>query len=270
MPWANLDQISITFSEPVEQSDGDELDANDFTIIGVNVADYAARLSSFLYNDVTHTATISFNQPIGPDKLLIFVDRDDVFDAGGNPLAADLTFRLDVLPGDADRSGAVLGNDVGQVRLKQFSLITGGVPSANYSIFHDIDGSGGILGNDVGTTRLRQFSVLPVGEPMPPEAGTALSVAAIDDVFERFDAVPGRTRIGPRPLSRAAWDLIGAIPKYGRLLLNVSDQKTARVPYRSEQFELDERKTEPDSWLVDFDNGQLRTAELGRLTSSLR
>jgi photosystem II stability/assembly factor-like uncharacterized protein len=264
LPWANLDQISITFSEPVEQTDGDDLDATNISIVGVNVPDYAVQLSGVFYNDTTHTATISFNQPIGPDKLLVFVDRDDVLDAGGNPLSADLSFRIDVLPGDADRSGAVLGNDVGQVRLKQFSLISGGVPSANYSIFHDIDGSGAILGNDVGTTRLRQFSVLPAGEPVPPAESAALSVRAIDSAFERFDTLPNRSRFVTRPPLRTAWDLAARSRKQDKLLLDISDYKIPPVPDRMERLALGERKSD-DSWLADINNSLPRVAELDRV-----
>jgi len=63
---------------------------------------------------------------------------------------------------------------VAEIRNRQFQSISGGVPSANYSIFDDLDGNGVILGSDVGAAQNRQFTQLPAGEPAAPGAGAGI------------------------------------------------------------------------------------------------
>jgi nitrous oxidase accessory protein NosD len=176
LPWTNINQVMITFSEDVVVGMGD------LVLHGVNTADYTSLINSFSYNPGTRTATWGLSSDLLKDKFLAILS-DNVKDTAGNALDGDWTnggdsypsgngsasgnlqFRFNVLPGDADRSGAVLGSDVGEVRNRQFQAISGGVPSANYTIFDDLDGSGAILGSDVGAARNRQFDTLPGGEP---------------------------------------------------------------------------------------------------------
>jgi hypothetical protein len=189
LPWTNLNRVSVTFTNAIEKAGGGTLTADDFDLVGVNQADYNTLVTGFSYNAATRTATFTFSQAIPADKLLVHIDAGGVQDAAGHVQLGQYDFRFDVLPGDADRTGAVLGSDVGQVRLKQFAQLM----DANYSIFHDIDGSGAILGNDVGLARLRQFDQLPDGEPMAPAAAAALSAAAFERAFDDW-APPPRDR----------------------------------------------------------------------------
>jgi hypothetical protein len=70
-------------------------------------------------------------------------------------------FRFNVLPGDVDQSGTVLGTDVGKTR-SHLNTSAGGV---GYVAYQDVDGSGMILGTDVGKVRAKLNVTLPVGEP---------------------------------------------------------------------------------------------------------
>ena len=62
LPWVNVDRISIAFSGDVNVSQGD------LAVRGVDVPQYAS--SAFTYDAGTFTATWSFEEPIGADKLL--------------------------------------------------------------------------------------------------------------------------------------------------------------------------------------------------------
>jgi hypothetical protein len=88
----------------------------------------------------------------------------DSFPSGdGNP-GGDFAFRLNVLPGDVNRTGNIFGNDVTLTRNAQGSTPGDGI----YSIFRDVNGSSTIFGNDVTLVRNRQGIELPTGEPVAP------------------------------------------------------------------------------------------------------
>ena len=188
LPWTNLDGVSVRFSEDVN------IDAGDLVLRGVRTAVYQIPgVRAFVYDPATFTATWVFNTVgFGPEKLLIDVDGDagaGVTDAAGNlldgegtnPVApavsgdtfpsgdgtpgGDFLFRLNVLPGDVNRSGgSVIGSDVTLVRNSQ-NFSPG---SSGYSIFRDVNGSASILGSDVTAVRNRQGLRLPAGEPSVP------------------------------------------------------------------------------------------------------
>ncbi|MFO0789325.1 MAG: right-handed parallel beta-helix repeat-containing protein [Pirellulales bacterium] len=185
LPWVNVNKLVITFSEDVIVSQGDLI------LRGVNTADYTSLINGFSYNAPTRTATWMLSSNLPVDKYLAVLS-DNVKDAAGNALDGNWTnggdsypsgngtaggrleFRFNVVPGDANRSGDVQGSDVGEIRLKQFQSISGGVPSGGYSIYHDLDGNGVILGSDVGAAQTRQFTSLPAGEPTPPMGSGAV------------------------------------------------------------------------------------------------
>ena len=183
LTWVNLDQVSLVFSEDVDVAVGD------LAIAGVNVPGYA--ITGFGYNSTTHTATWTLGSVIGPDKLVIALP-DTVQDAAGNALDGEWTnvvstqsgdgtaggafrYRANVLPGDIDSSGIVLGNDVTLVRLAQFTPPT----SPTYPVRRDVNGTGSILGSDVTLTRNGQFTFLPAAEPVAP-LGSATADGDVD------------------------------------------------------------------------------------------
>ena len=169
LPWINIDQLRIVFSEEVN------VDLSDISLAGVNLPDYSGQVDNFAYDSQSTSATVSLSEPIAADKLLLEIGAETVADLVGNALATDYQTRFDVLPGDTSRDGVVLGSDVGQVRSRQFEHTTNGTPTTNYSPYYDVDGSGVILGSDVGQTRIRQFTTLPTDEPASLIPQAALS-----------------------------------------------------------------------------------------------
>jgi hypothetical protein len=195
LPWININEVHVTFSEAVV------LGANPISLHGVNVANYGGTVS---YNAATFTATLLLPTSIGADKVVLHVN-DTVEDTSGNNLdgewtngtsnfpsgngteGADFNFRFNVLPGDATRNGTltgptdgVLGSDVIKVRNSQF-LTTA---DSKYSVFDDMNGSGNVSGTDVIATRNRQFTGLPAGTPVAPAAaGASLIGDLVDSVF---------------------------------------------------------------------------------------
>lgn len=180
LPWTNLDQILVRFNENVS------VQQNDLGIIGVNVPAYA--VSAFTYDPATFTAAWTLSTPILNDKLMLNLDgttANRVVDIAGNGLdgewltgitafpsgngiaGGNFLFRMNVLPGDVNRSGAsVVGSDVTLVRNAQnFSPGTTG-----YSPFYDVNGNGQILGSDVTLVRNNQGLSLPTTEPVVPQS----------------------------------------------------------------------------------------------------
>ncbi len=199
LPWVNIDQLHIRFSEDVT------IDATDLSLPGVNVTNYkfvqfdydaAAQQASWLLDLTTQPEGF---RGIGADKLRIDL-ADTVHDAAGKALdgdwvnpadvtdlngsvypsgdglaGGDFQFRFDVLPGNTDLGKVtpdVRPNDTKLVRKAQF-LVAG---DADYDIFLDVNGSGAILGNDVVLVRNRKSTALPTTEP-----AALLSVEPIND-----------------------------------------------------------------------------------------
>ena len=191
LPWVNLDRISIRFSDAVNVA------ADDLSVWGINVPNYVtARGFAFAYDTATSTAswTLLNGAFFDTDKILLDLDADpgtgvtdtsgvpldgewtnpaaagststtDTFPSGDSNPGGDFRFRLNVLPGDVNRSGGILGNDVTFVRNAQGFAPGTGLYDTPYL---DVNGSGGILGNDVTFVRNRQGFTLPAGEPAPP------------------------------------------------------------------------------------------------------
>ena len=180
LPWTNLNQIAVRFSENVV------VQQNDLQVRGVNRATYA--INNFVYDNVSFTATWTLAGAVANDKLLIDLDGDaaagvadglnllmdgewtgvaDTFPSGDGTAGGDFRFQLNVLPGDVDRSGGGVNSaDVVQTRNRQLTSTTvlGTAPNT-YSVFHDVNGSGGINSQDVILVRNRQLRRLPAANP---------------------------------------------------------------------------------------------------------
>ena len=192
LPWDNLDTISIRFSEEVL------VDFSDLQIRGVVVPNYTLDPASFRYDADTRTATwrLAGNARFRADRIILDLDGDSpngVRDAEGNMLdgewqnppasqsqgggdrypsgdgtpGGDFRFRVDILPGDADRNfERVNANDVALVRSRQNRTATETPPAGvqPYSPFVDLNGDGRINAVDVATVRARQNTSLPATE----------------------------------------------------------------------------------------------------------
>jgi hypothetical protein len=179
LPWINLNQVSITFSSDVTVAQ------RHLSVRGVTVPSYP--VTSFAYNSTTHTATWTLGRDIPADKLLLDLDGDAAtagvsgggimldgdwatggnFPSGNGAAGGDFRFRLNVLPGDVDRSGSVLANDFSDVKKKFFASTAAPGPAGagQYSVLHDVDGSGSILANDFSEVKKRFFNALPGPDP---------------------------------------------------------------------------------------------------------
>lgn len=188
LPWTNLNQVSIQFTEPVT------VPAASLAIRGVNVPNYVVGAPT--YNAVTMTATWQLGSVVTADKLLLdlaatvtdgtnaldgeWTTGADTYPSGNGTAGGNFRFRMNVLPGDVNRSGGeVDGADVIQVRNRQFTDTgTPGTPPNLYTAFHDVNGNGLVDGQDVILVRNRQFTALPAGEPSATAAARTASFSA--------------------------------------------------------------------------------------------
>ena len=96
LPWVNIDQIKVVFSEGVV------VDQSDLKLSGVNLTDYAFKPDlpnglpndGFVYDPATLTATWTLTGPINSDKLMIRLDATSsnaIKDIAGNVTASGQT-----------------------------------------------------------------------------------------------------------------------------------------------------------------------------------
>ncbi len=160
LPWSNMNQVKITFSEDVVVS------RNSLTLQGTNVANY--RFRRFAYDAKTFTATWTLRRRLRADDLQITLS-DTVTDRQGNQLdgewidgvsaflngtgdgvpGGDFKFRFSVLPGDVDQSGSLDDQDLAAVIASRNTEVGDG----DYTIFSDVDGSGEIVRRDARIVR---------------------------------------------------------------------------------------------------------------------
>jgi hypothetical protein len=191
--WDSVDRISIRFDSGVS------VQQSDLAVRGVNTPSYA--VNAFAYDTETKTATWTLARPLGRDKVLLDLDgdtADGVAPAGTTPGAAvplldgewsngvgaypsgngtvggDFEFRLNVLPGDVDRSARVNALDLWEVRRRLFtSAASPGAGGSRYSVFHDLNGDGRIDSRDLARVRRAQLQFLPAGEPSGSDSPAA-------------------------------------------------------------------------------------------------
>jgi hypothetical protein len=161
LPWAGLDLFRLQLSEPVTV--GDPLAS--VQIGGVAQAGYTPTAAT--YDPATRRLSWRLAGPVGAERLSIAVPAGAVQDVAGNPLANG-PFRLNVLPGDVDRSGAVDASDLVRVR-----NAGGSSPSApQYSPFFDVDGDAQVNAADL--VRVRNAG----GTALPPTPSASVEVAS--------------------------------------------------------------------------------------------
>jgi hypothetical protein len=191
LPWNNVDQICITFSEDVVVT------AADLSVSGVNTT--ARAFSGFSYDPNTCTATWTLAAPITKDKLMLDLDADgmapaksvataevldgawidsqNTFPSGNGQGGSDFEFRFHALPGDANASNGVSTPDGLFVR----QAIGKNAGDTGYNIRYDIDGSGGITTDDFNAVCAQLGSLLPSGNPagMTDDAPTTSGISDV-------------------------------------------------------------------------------------------
>ena len=194
LPWGNINQIKVVFSENVT------IDQSDLLLTGVNVPSYTVSSGTFTYDPSTFTATWTLPQPIGPDKLMLALNADGsdpIEDAAGDRLDGEWTnptspadtggstypsgdgvaggnfdFRFNVLPGDATQDGTVNVADMNKVLTN--------VNSTGMSRGQgDVTGDGAVDVSDLNVVLTNYNQSLPSGTPATGAFPAAdLSVAA--------------------------------------------------------------------------------------------
>ena len=237
LPWVNVDQVSITFTDDVQ------VDAGDLRVRGLNVASYALDAGAFTYDPATHTATwrLAAGAAFGNDRIVIDLDADspdgvhapgidgefldgewdnpvgeaaggDTWPSGDGTAGGDFRFKFNVLPGDVDRNGTVLANDASDVKRRFFTTPANpGSGASAYSAFHDTDGSGSILANDFSNVKRRFFNRLP-----PPA----------DTLLYSFETGPEGFAPNGFPVPTVAVDTVGATDGVQSLRFSMSQPQT--------------------------------------------
>jgi hypothetical protein len=253
LPWGNINQIKVVFSENVV------VDQSDLALSGVNVSQYDIAGSTFAYDPTTFTATWTLPQAIGPDKLLLALNADgsnSIEDSAGNRLDGEWTnptsttqptsstypsgngtvggnfdFRLNVLPGDATLDGSVTAADLGRL-LANFN------GSGTYTSSQgDFNGDGKVTAADLGTLLADFNKSLPSGEPVAGSFPASISLAttvmpmAVSNA-SAISIAPVTTVATPATSAGAGTDNVGAIAHGpGADLKAATAQKLGHVPF---------------------------------------
>ncbi|HEX3655624.1 MAG TPA: choice-of-anchor tandem repeat GloVer-containing protein [Pirellulales bacterium] len=161
IPWTNVTQISIGFSEFVNVSQD--------SLTLYNSANTVVPTSGFSYNSTTNVATWQFSTALVANKYVINLAADSVTDANGIELdgawttgvstfaagsgdgtpGSDFNFYFDVLPGDVNASGTVTNGDVLLTKLQVGAVSN----SSNYQL--DVNGAANITNSDVLLAKLQ-------------------------------------------------------------------------------------------------------------------
>ncbi len=167
LPWTNLDQITVRFSEDVD------VDSGDLRLWGLSISDYvgAGQVSGFAYDSATQTAVWTLAESLDLDRLQIGIDGS-VDDLVGNRLInANFNMSAEVHPGSTGvrpiltRFGAVVGD-------------------ARYQIMSDLNGDGQITLLDVLAARRGSQTDLPVGSPGPASTGAQAPSALVQNTAQ--------------------------------------------------------------------------------------
>ena len=180
VPWLNVDQISIQFSEDVQ------VQQDDLVITGVNQTAYGT--ATFAYDPDSHVAIWTLGTPIRNDIITLELDGTSeagVTDLAGNPLQGncsegggdgsggegeggnpgrDHCEAIAILTGDATRDGRVNALDLADVRRRLNTRATdssSGTGNNRYSVFSDVNADGVINALDLALVRQRLNTQLP-------------------------------------------------------------------------------------------------------------
>jgi hypothetical protein len=177
LPWSNVNQVSVRFDRPVSVS------VSNLSVTGAGGVVYP--FSGFVYNAPARTAVWTLNRLVPSDRVLLDLDAGPggvnaagvaldgewadgarAFPSGDGAPGGDFQFRINVVPGDANRNGNVSPTDFGSVRSAVGrSTADVGVAPRNYTVFRDVNGSGSVSPTDIGTVRANMGRALP-----PPPA----------------------------------------------------------------------------------------------------
>jgi hypothetical protein len=223
LPWGNINQIKVVFSENVM------VDPSDLLLAGVNTTAYNVSGATFDYDSTTCTATWTLPQALGPDKLLLALNADGsdpIKDSAGNRLDGEWTnptsttdtggsafpsgngtaggnflFRFNALPGDATSDGYVTAADLGRL-LANFNG-----PGTYTASQGDFTGDGKVTAADLGVLLADFNRTLPQPEPVPVPfpTGDSLTPAVVPTAISVSSHLattqPAYLLSGPQPIA---------------------------------------------------------------------
>ncbi|MGN6134150.1 MAG: dockerin type I domain-containing protein, partial [Aureliella sp.] len=125
-----------------------------------------------------------------------WVDGVSSFASGDGTAGGNFNFQFQVLPGDVNRSGAVLSGDA-NLAFAAINAFTDGTsafsaPNGNtYTIFKDLNGSGTITSADASLAFARlgfPANVIPAGTPgsLSGSSSASSSVDSVDSILSQF------------------------------------------------------------------------------------
>ncbi|HZN66574.1 MAG TPA: PA14 domain-containing protein [Tepidisphaeraceae bacterium] len=154
LPWTNINRVSFKFggTAPVTVAQDD--------LAWVSGANITYAVTNFAYDPITRVATWTLDKPLAnftstnrqtADKVNFALDGDA---GGANIAGGDYRFRLNVVPGDANRNGNVSPTDYGSVRsgIGRNTVEEGTAPT-NYTVFKDVNANGNVSPTDIGVVR---------------------------------------------------------------------------------------------------------------------
>jgi len=189
LPWTNLNQVRIRFSEDVVASAAS---------LSVNAAVGSYAVTAYSYEPATFTGVWTLNNIPANDKLRVrlagvtdlagnaldgeWTDNTTSYPSGNGSAGGAFAMTLNVLAGDVNGDGFVLGNDGNAVRARLASEAGTG----NYLLQADINGDGFVLGNDGNAVRARLASILTPA-PLAPLALSAQAPTATQVTLNWID-----------------------------------------------------------------------------------
>ncbi|HEY5315540.1 MAG TPA: hypothetical protein VIK18_23620, partial [Pirellulales bacterium] len=217
LPWTNVTEISIAFSEPVN------LSQTSLTLY--NSTNAAISSSGYSYNPTTYIATWQFATPLAANKYVMNLAASSVSDTAGTQLdgawttsvstfaagsgdgtpGGDFNFYFNVLPGDADNSGSVTNGDVLDTKLQVGAVAN----TTNYR--KDVNGAANITNGDVLLEKLQVGSNIN-SFPAPQLPAIAAPNISPDGVFEA-ESVPAAALDDSLPMTSNVI-VISPVPGY--------------------------------------------------------
>jgi hypothetical protein len=206
LPWSNGNRVVVRFNRDaaVKQSD--------LRVRGVDRSSYG--FDGFGYDPVRHIATWTLDRPAVADAVVLELDSGgggvtsgdagrlpldgewangaDAYPSGDGVAGGGFRFRLNLLPGDANRDGSVDALDLAYVKQRlNRTAANPGTGAAAYTPFADLNADGRVNAPDLSAVKQWLNHKMPTGDPsqVSPAAAARPGYSITKDVLA---AAPGR------------------------------------------------------------------------------